>query len=484
MRSLFWKIFLSFWLAMTLIMAAFGLIYVFDVPYARIKKFDYITRQAIRHHGKKAVELFERGGEEALRKGSRGFYDSSKIQVFLFHESVFLGGPARPSKEVLKLARSEAPDGRKVELEKRGVRVLYFVEPLYGSGKGGYKAVGVTQRPTALMKYLSPRTLPFRMLVMFLVTGLICYVLARYFTRSIQHLRNTTQRLAEGDLDARVNPSARRGGDEIAALGRDFDKMAERLCTLMKAQNQLVRDISHELRSPLARLNVALGLARQKSGEEALRHLNRIEREAERLNDLIGELITLSLLESGSRVVEMQPVDLVELLEEVVRDADYEARQNDRRVAMKHETASDRNEPLLVLGQPELLRRAVENVLRNAIRFTEKDTEVELQLETEAVDKGRQAMISVRDHGPGIPESRLSQIFEPFSRVEDARDRRTGGTGIGLAITQRAVKLHGGSVLARNAPDKGLIVHMSLPLASADNEQRDGNDGNDLHEER
>jgi two-component system sensor histidine kinase CpxA len=182
-----------------------------------------------------------------------------------------------------------------------------------------------------------------------------------------------------------------------------------------------------------------------------------MEREAERLNNLIGELLTLSLLEGDTRGIDRIPVDLQLLIREIVEDADFEAKVANRRVHVVQD------EPMTVAGVPELLRRAIENVVRNGVKFTSEGSAVEVCLSRSEGISGQAARISVRDHGHGVPEESLAKLFEPFYRVTEARDRQSGGTGIGLAITQRAVKLHGGTVHASNTPGGGMEVVLELP---------------------
>lgn len=294
--------------------------------------------------------------------------------------------------------------------------------------------------------------------IYFVVGGGACYLLAWRLTAPIRRLRKAAQQLAQGDLTTRVGIGAEARGDEITDLGRDFDRMAEQLEGLMAAQKQLVRDISHELRSPLARLNVALGLARREAPASAAPAFDRIEQESDRLNQMISELLTLTLLEGGGTALEKEQVDLAALTAEVVHDADFEAAGSGRAVQLIAAPV-----PLL-LGNYELLRRALENVVRNAVRYTASGTAVEVRLELDAAD---QICLWVRDHGPGVPEEALSAIFKPFFRVAEARDRQSGGTGIGLAITAGTVRHHGGSVTARNLPEGGLEVLIRLPLTAS-----------------
>jgi len=234
--------------------------------------------------------------------------------------------------------------------------------------------------------------------------------------------------------------------------------MAERIEALMTTQRQLLRDISHELRSPLARLNVALELARQGSGPEAKGALDRIDREAEQLNDLIGQLLTLPRLESGSDQIARGPVSLARLVQAIAADANFEAQTRNRTVHAVVE------KEITIYGSEEMLRQGIENVVRNAVRYTAEHTQVDMSVSRRSGRRGDEAIIRIRDHGPGVPEDTLPQLFLPFYRVADARDRQSGGTGIGLAITERAVRLHNGTVTAANAPDGGLIVEIVLPI--------------------
>jgi two-component system sensor histidine kinase CpxA len=246
--------------------------------------------------------------------------------------------------------------------------------------------------------------------------------------------------------------------DELADLGNDFDLMAEQIESLITSQNRLLRDISHELRSPLARLNVALELARRQSGKKAEESLDRIEREAERLNKLIGQLRTLTLLESSAEIMDKKPLNLSVLVKAVSDDADFEARSVGRSV--KTEPSDD----IKVEGSEELLRRAIENVVRNAVRYTDEGTEVNISLQRRQINETEFAVLTVHDRGPGVPEEELDNLFSPFYRVAESRDRQSGGMGIGLAITDRAVKLHKGKVEAENAAGGGLIIRIYLPV--------------------
>jgi len=287
--------------------------------------------------------------------------------------------------------------------------------------------------------------------------------LSWYLTTPIVRLRAATRQLAAGDLTARTGARASGRGDEVGGLMRDFDAMAERLETLMKAQSRLLNDISHELRSPLARLNVALGLARQRAGGEGNDMLERIELEASRLNELIGRILTLARLEDGEQRVPQTPVRLDDVVLTVAEDAEFEAQARHCHVITTIPDGSWE-----VRGNDSLLHSAVENVVRNAIRYTHERTTVEIELSNEAGPQGREAVLRVSDCGPGVPADALGKLFEPFYRLDDARGRLTGGVGLGLAITERAVRFHGGRVAAHNRKEGGLQVELRLPLISGE----------------
>jgi len=289
-------------------------------------------------------------------------------------------------------------------------------------------------------------------LLLFTVTGAVfTYFISRYLTKPLAKLGEAAAKITEGRLDTRVDPSVTNRRDEIADLARNFDRMAGRIEALITGQRRLLGDVSHELRSPLSRLTVALGLVRQGSPEEASENLERIAQEARRLDTLIGQLLALSRIDSGVDRGTPAPFDLTDLVQEVANDGDFEARARHRSVVLQQADACTLN------GFEELIRSAVENVVRNAIRHTADGTAVEVSLK---IAESR-ALLRVRDHGPGVPDSMLSEIFLPFRRVANAG---TDGAGLGLAIAERAVTVHGGKIRAMNAAKGGLIIEIDLPL--------------------
>jgi two-component system sensor histidine kinase CpxA len=332
------------------------------------------------------------------------------------------------------------------------------------SAADGHRYVMVAEIPPRpwlpLLRQKPPGTGLFVLALAVLVSGVVCYLLARYLTSDVGRLRAATQQLAAGDLSARAEAPPGRRRDEIAQLVRDFNTMAQRLQDLVNAQSRLLNDISHELRSPLARLSVALGLAWQRTGPDAHSVLERIELEANRLNELIGRLLTLARLEGGEDAIGRTPIALEEMVLDIGKDADFEAQSRQCRVRCVIQ------DDATVLGSPSLLHSAVENVVRNAMRHTLEGSEVEIRLVRESRGGKDEAVIRVTDRGPGVPQESLDKLFRPFYRLDDARGRQTGGVGLGLAITERAVRLHGGTVRATNRPEGGLMVEIRLPLDS------------------
>ena len=455
-RSLFLKIFL--WFGAALLTVVVGTFLVGEL--LRPEPFRPPMRRpldaAVTGYAQVAVEIYERDGQTALANYCDRIEHDGHVRIFLFDG------------QLNELA------GRKVPGEAPGLvqRVLQSHAPEFvAHGPPGLMAQPVTSPSGA--QYVLVAELPMQMrsaplrdhllhlLAIIAVSGLFCYWLARYLTAPVTKLRAATQELARGNLRARVAPAFGNRRDELASLATDFDQMAEQIESLVNGQRRLLGDISHELRSPLARLNVALELARQRAGDAAATALQRIEREAETLNEMIGQLLALTRLENQTEAVEKTSFDLVQLVREIVDDANYEARNRNRSVELNGPDACN------ILGNEQLLRRAIENVVRNSLQYTADGTAVDVKLHC-----GDQAVITVRDHGPGVPAETLNKLFSPFYRVDEARDRNSGGTGLGLAIAERAVRLHGGTVEAANVATGGLAVRIALPREqTADSKQ-------------
>lgn len=280
-----------------------------------------------------------------------------------------------------------------------------------------------------------------------------CYLLAIHIAVPLRKLTLAVERFGLGDLTARVGVAVSRQ-DEVGELARAFDAMAERTQTLMAAERRLLQDVSHELRSPLARLGFGVELARTSADRETA--LARVKKDLARLGTLVDELIQLTRSEGDPGERNLSEVDLTDLLHDLIDDCSVEAEARDCRLDLR----VDSGDTVVVSGEPELLRRACENVIRNAIRHAERGTAIDVVLN----QRNGLAAIDVRDRGSGVPEPDLERIFQPFYRVEEHRDRNSGGVGLGLAIARRALNLHGGSVTATNA-DPGLCVHLEIPAS-------------------
>jgi two-component system sensor histidine kinase CpxA len=294
-------------------------------------------------------------------------------------------------------------------------------------------------------------TIPL-VLIAFAISAVVCWWIARYISRPVIKLQAIARTLALGNLEARVDEPFCRRRDELGILAQDFNEMAARLRSQIASKEILLRDISHELRSPLTRLRVALSLAQRGDGNIGTQ-LERIERDIERLDTLIGQTLQLSRLSSGGPTLAREDIDLGELVNEVVDDAQFEASAVGKRLDLSFLPG------LRAHGNFELLRRAVENIVRNAIRFAPAGSTIEISTQSTLGE----SIVAVRDHGPGVPEFDLERIFEAFYRVAPARDSDSGGVGLGLAIAARIMALHGGGTKAHNASDGGLIVELRFP---------------------
>lgn len=407
----------------------------------------------------RAARLFEERGKTALIEYLATVPGPPEPHSYLFSEDgQELLGRTAPTETKAVYQRARQTDETQIE-NGRGRHLV--AQRTVGPSGNHYVLLLDMQPPILEFLHVRPAILVIRLTCVVLVVGLLCLWLARYITAPVTKLRAATRQLAEGNLSARVGGAGAKRQDELAELGRDFDHMAEQMQSLMASQRRLMSDISHELRSPLARLNVALGLAWRQANPEIEGSLERIEREADRLNELIGVLLKLARLESGAEPMNRETIDLAALLREVTADADFEAQSRRGMVRIV------KCEPCSMTGIRGALRSALENVLRNAVNYTAEGTDVEVILERVRESSQESAVIRVRDHGEGVPEEALGSIFRPFYRVADDRDRSSGGTGLGLTIAQTAVRLHGGQVKAHNSSGGGLVVELRLPLSGS-----------------
>jgi two-component system sensor histidine kinase CpxA len=465
MRRLFLKIFLWFLLAMVLVIATLLLsaaITQSNRPFAPLRGVRGPLRAQI------AAKIFEREGKEMLAEYLQTLEYGVHTRAYLFLED---GAEAlgRATSPVAKTLAGLAGRTGQVEMERASGERLWAVP---GAGPSGHMYVLVLAAELPLGGVMAwryePVVGPVPLLAVLIMAGVWCFWLARHITIPVSKMRTTAQQLADGNLGARVGRAVASRHDELADLGRNFDRMAERLESLLTSQRLLFRNVSHELRSPLARLHVALELARQGAAAEVPGYLDRIEREAERLNRLIGQMLTLVRLGSGVDPAQQGVFDLGRLVQEVVADGDFEARARHSAVRMVS------RESCKVFGAAEFLRSAIENVVRNAVHATMEGTATEVSVRHRATPEGAYAVIAVRDHGAGVPEKELANIFHPFYRLGPVHVRHTGGAGLGLAIAECAVRIHGGTIAAANAPGGGLLVTICIPTVPTSSSPGEG----------
>ncbi len=332
-------------------------------------------------------------------------------------------------------------------LEVRDPRLTVHGEVLDGYSVVGYRSLHPFSR--ALMQ---PNARVILLSIAILVSASVCLVLTRFIVLPVRRLREAGHKVAEGDLSVRVAHTVGERTDDIAKLAQDFDVMTERVEQLLASQQQLMRDVSHELRSPLARIQAILSISRQKSEHRDMADIDRIEHEVERLNLLIGEILSYARLQSRQQA-ELSPTDLVELVRAIAEDARIEGQERHIDVRMSGP------EPCVVSVDNALIQRAIENVVRNALKYTAEHTLVEIAIGVQQDT----ITLTVDDRGPGVPEAALTEIFEPFYRVNGVNNHSPAGSGVGLAIAKRSLLLHGGSIRANNREGGGLSVVISLP---------------------
>jgi len=439
---LFWKIFLGFWLALVIAAVLTGtavwLRHRSDTPPPESAGPPFRVAADL------AAATLRHGGVEALRAWMMEAQFRRPVAVFavdaLGHD--ILEREVPPA--ALAAARSRADQSGDAGAART----------VTAAGGGTYLVFATrTPGPRPLPPRRAPPLSPWQLIAIGIATSLVfSMLLAWYLTRPIRSLRWAFDAAAAGKLETRVSPRMGRRRDEIADLGRDFDRMALQLQKLVSAQQRLLHDVSHELRSPLARLQAAIGLARQNPAKLDA-SLGRIEREANRLEHMVGEMLALARLESGTTHRPKERVDLAYLAANIAEDARFEAEAVGR--GLKFSAEGDAP----VMGDPDLLHRAIENVVRNAVKFTREGTAVEVNVHT----TNDAAVLTVSDQGPGITSAELATVFDPFYRGEAGNG--APGFGLGLAIAQRAIDAHGGAIRAANAPRGGLQVEIELPLA-------------------
>ena len=429
--SLSLRIFLSFWLATILLAASFFLL----GRYSGDKAVDS-AQVALRAQAEVVASLWLEDGQRSTMHWL--FQQASEQRPMLINVQGLSPFPRHRSKHSVW---NKSPISAGVHRLKFG-RIAVIAE-LPGIAPPLYLVKQLDGGPMQRLSLLN------RLLLAIAIIGLLSFALASVLSRPIRQLRRAVQVISGGDLSARVTIQ---GHDEVSALAEDFNLMAQRLSEMLASQRQLVSDVSHELRSPLARLRIALELAQRASDPATA--LARVEKEADELELLVTDLLSLARMESGQSVLEKQSLSLCQLIEKIAEDARFEGEARQLQVVLEH------CDDLILTADPVLLKSAIENVVRNGLNFSRDQGRllISTRLLGDAVE------ICVEDEGEGVPEAALGRLFEPFTRVEQSRVRRSGGFGLGLAITGRVLLAHGGQARAENRSGGGLRVILRLPL--------------------
>jgi len=471
MNRLFLKIFGWFLLTILLISSALVVVTMTAIPPPPERMWNpglgstRFLRQGMMRNLGNMVDLYESGGEAAFTNRKNRAMMMRETFIFDSNGGELPGNPPH-SPEVQDLVQ------RMIGSQKPELYLPPFIGiSITSSSRNRYLCVmraDQFNRARGQLSYFNRfrisaydnlnREMVIGLLAVLLISGILCFFLARHLTTPVSRIRKVTRELTEGRLSARIGGSIGNRNDELGDLAHDFDLMAEKIEQLIQSQMQLIRDVSHELRSPLARLNVALELARISPEESRKPALDRIEQESETLNDMIEQLLNLSRLESGAVNAQEVRFSLGEMLESITEDARYEARNRKIGIDLIRKDEFD------FTGYQQVLHSALENVVRNALAYSREESSVTVILGSGELNGSRCAEIRIADRGEGVPERELEKIFAPFYRLAPSRDRSSGGTGIGLAITERAVRLHGGTINAANRPEGGLIITIRLPL--------------------
>ncbi|ARB91084.1 two-component system sensor histidine kinase CpxA [Legionella longbeachae] len=449
MRSLYWKIFISFWLATILIIFTTAWIISHIVHKSSLPAQEQLFMDS---YANAAVATYESGQQAALLKWLNKIGISRHMSIYLLTSTGEIIGTHVAPENVKKVAENLLQDQLSEGILKSG-KLIVSHEILSTSGKF-YRLAAVSEQPIYHFVGVPWAGLAIRLILAIFISGLICYLLSRYLTQPLRSLGMAAKSIAKGKLNTRVGHLRGHNKDEIAQLSAEFDRMAEQVETLVKSKERLLQDISHELRSPLARLQIAIELGRKKTNHLADGEFNRMELECSRLNALITEILDFARLEKSTTDLNCNEVDLSTLLLNIINDANFEFGNELPRVK------AGVIEPCQLFLDERLIHRAIENVVRNALHYSPATEQVTVSLTRDKTQE--HIYIDITDKGPGVPEDQLNRIFNPFYRVDTSRAKKTGGYGLGLAIAARAIQLHQGEIVASNNPDCGLLVRIKL----------------------
>ena len=437
MPRLFWKLFLALWLSIMTFAVVVSWINQAVIQRNVIEEPAAAFEDRLKRLNARLARDLQDGGPRKVKRTMLGLPSGLRNHVFVLDAD---------GKEML---------GRERVLRKQKKSRTKMVTSQLQDAKGSvYMLVTTGRRPPRTLLAPGPAGVGMRLGVAALISALMSLLLARYLAAPLGHLSRASRQFATGDLSVRVGAGLERRQDEFGQLARDMDEMAGQLQQLQQANQRLLRDVSHELRSPLARLRVALEIARNKDRSVVADELNRIELESERLEKLIDEVLSLLRESSGTLELNLSGFDLADLLKDLVETVNYEIGDGREPIALHADS------PLYLDADRELLWRVFENLLRNALIHSGDAGGIEvIAHQTE----GKQIMVTVSDKGPGIDEIQIKNIFEPFFRIDEARNRNSGGHGLGLAIAASAVRRHDGRISASNRKQGGLEVCVLLP---------------------
>lgn len=458
MRSLYWKIFLTFWLTTILIIITTAWVTSEITQKSSIPAREQVFMDS---YANAAVATFESGRHAALKKWLEQTGLSKNMTLYLLCSTGEIIGNQSPPLVIREITADLVKEELDNGLLKFG-NVVVSHEILSTTGRA-YRLAAVSDKPLSHFVVVVPwASLTIRLVVAMVISGLICYLLSIYVTQPLRLLRLAAKSIATGKLNTRVGRFKGHSHDEIAQLSDEFDRMAEQLEDMINTKERLLQDISHELRSPLARLQIAIELGRKKSSELAEVEFSRMEMECMRLNQLIGEILQFARLDKSiNSLLEVSDSDIAQILKKITTDANFEYGEAQARVKL---TATS----CFLKVDERLIHRALENIIRNALRYSPSNEPVFVNLSID--NEQHQCLIQISDFGPGVPEDQLLMIFDPFYRVDTSRTKKTGGYGLGLSIAQKAINLHDGTITAQNRHDEtgrtGLIVSIRLPAQS------------------
>ena len=439
MPRMFWKLFFALWLSIMTFAVVVSWINQTVIIRNAIEEPAETFRGNLNRFKVKLSKDLKKGGEAEVKRTLQGLPRGLRNHIFVVNPE---------GKELL--GRDKL-----LKRQKQG-RVRVASEKLQDEHGRTYRLISAPRPPSSRSLLApGPEGVGMRLGVAALISALVSFLLARYLAAPLGHLSRASRQLATGDLTVRVGAALDQRKDEFGQLALDMDEMAKRLQESQRANQRLLRDVSHELRSPLARLRVALEIARNKDKNLVVEELNRIELEGERLENLIDEVLSLLRESSGPRELKLTNFDLAELLQDLVEMVNYEVAEGCGQIELQLGSALPLN------ADKELLWRVFENLLRNAMLHGGDAGGIRV---IGSVVSDQEIRVQVVDSGRGIAETHIEKIFEPFYRVDEARNRRSGGHGLGLAIAASAVRLHGGRIAASNHEGGGLEVVVELPI--------------------